>query len=398
MIRSHIKILTLLFCGAFFVLSSNLWAEKTREEGAPLSLIEIQKEKAVLARELLFHRKYDEAEELFQTFIKEWSDQLIGYFGMMILYQVQNLENFDERFDGPYSQWHDKGRKRAIKILYNPKSDPWELFLAGGTLAISGFYKAHAGKMIRGLRDGIMGIHAMEKALDRDPDWIDPYLGLGLYDYWRTVFTQKFRFIPFFPDRREEGMEKLKRTIKEGNFSKDLARGALAWSYLYEKKYKEAQPLCEELLEKYPENLIIQLLHGHVLSKSGQFSKALEKYRHVLATDPEITKVYFYVARNYFEEVEARKKEAEKGKKRRAKGPIPEEQKSFKGGYGEAILWLEKFLETEPNKTWKGLAYNLWGEVLYQQGRYEEAQDKFQIALKYDYSLYNPKRRLRKFP
>lgn len=240
-----------------------------------------------------------------------------------------------------------------------------------------------------------MGIRSLKKAIKGDPGWVDPYFGLGVYEYWRSVYTQRLRFIPFFPDRRQEGVDKLKRVIQEGRFTNDLARGALAWIYYNEEQYKKAEALCFPLRKKYPGNLVLRTLKAHILTAKRQFDPALREYQKILAVDPQMTKVNFYIAKIYYEKGKGpKKREGEKKKTWKAKRALPKVA-GVNRSYAAAIPWLERFLATEQKKKWKGQAYDLWGELLYQQGQFEEAQRKFKLALKNDYSLYNPKRRLK---
>ena len=60
--------------------------------------IEEQMKLSLKGRDLLLARNYAEAEVFLQKIVNDWPGELLGYFGLMALYQVRNLENFDFRF------------------------------------------------------------------------------------------------------------------------------------------------------------------------------------------------------------------------------------------------------------------------------------------------------------
>ncbi len=193
-------------------------------------LIEQQKN-AEQIQTLLFKRRYGEVHQLITQYLQKWPDDLIGYFGMMMLYQLQNFENFDYRFDSQFLRWHEKGRSLAVKVVNEGRSDPWQLFVASGALGISGMYRLNKRQTMRALRDGSMAINALKKAIKKDPEWIDPLYGTGMYDYWRSVFTNRLKFLPFFPDKRAVGIENVEKVVRNGTFTKELAQGSIAYMY-----------------------------------------------------------------------------------------------------------------------------------------------------------------------
>jgi tetratricopeptide (TPR) repeat protein len=239
----------------------------------------------------------------------------------MTFYQVRNLENFDFRFDPPYLLWEEKGRKIALKIARDPQAAPWDLLVAGGTLGVSGFYRAHNSKWFAALRDSSTTFHTMEKSYRKDPKLADALLGLGLYDYWRSHFTRKLRFLPFFPDRRKEGIEKLTKAKNESEFSSLLAELALAFIDFQEKRYQQVLETTGRLLKRYPQNTILRMLQGETLISMKKYQEGVKEFETILSIDPSITKSYLFIGMAYAKEGKNREKAQE---------------------------YLNKFLEAEP--------------------------------------------------
>lgn len=284
-----------------------------------------QVEICLQGRDLLLQRRYGEAEKFLIAVTMDYPDKLLGYFGLMALNQVRNLDNFDFRFDEAYRSWEEKGRPLAIKIAKSPEAaEPWDLLLAGGTLGISGFYRAHNTKWLAALRDASLGFHTIERAARRDPSLKEALLGVGLYDYWRSYFTRKVVFLPFFSDRRKEGREELEQAARESRFASVLAEIAIAFIDFQEKRYQNVLGICDRLLVRYPQNTILRMLKGDTLIRLKRYREALPIFESILKTDPALTKSYFFMGIAL----------AREGKEKEA-----------------AKAYLEKFLEQEPSAT-----------------------------------------------
>lgn len=249
-----------------------------------------QQRLSLKGRDLLLSRDYEGAEKFLRGLLAEWPDEPLGYFGIMAYYQVRNLDNFDFRFDPPYKEWDRKGKKLALKVVRDPEADPWDLLLAGGTLGVEGFYRAHNSHWFSGLRDGLNAVHAMRESFEREPKMTENLLGIGLYDYWRSHFTRKLRFLPFFPDRRKGAREKLARVIDTSEFGSVLAEISLAFIDFQEKRYEAVLEATEKLLKRYPRNTILRMLRGEAFLRIKKYPGAADEFKKILSIDPTLTK------------------------------------------------------------------------------------------------------------
>jgi len=282
------KVVLFFFIG--FFLTVNLSSgERNRPSVEEQILFSIE------GRNYLLARKYLEAEVFFEKLVALWPDELLGYFGLMALYQIRNLENYDFRFDPYYKQWENRGRKLALKIVNAPDADAWDLLIAGGTLGVSGFYRAHNSKWFAALRDGSLGFHTMKKSFEKDERLVDGLLGVGLYDYWRSYFTRKLRFLPFFRDRRQEGREKIIRAIIESRFVSVLAEISLAFIDFQEKKYPQVLETTENLLKRYPQNTILRMLRGEAFFASKNYPEAGRVFEEILSMDSSLTRARLFL-------------------------------------------------------------------------------------------------------
>jgi tetratricopeptide (TPR) repeat protein len=131
------------------------------------------------------------------------------------------------------------------------------------------------------------GVRARENflaALALDPALADAYTGLGLYNYYvdtLSMMARALRFLMGIPGgSKEEGIQQLKRAIREGQISPSLARFYLALNLLnYDLRYEEAIQVITPLVEKYPGNPLYQLMLGDLNARLGRKQQAETYYR-----------------------------------------------------------------------------------------------------------------------
>jgi len=273
--------------------------------------------------ESLLRRDYSAARLVIERMLSEEPDGLLGILAMMSLAQIRNFENVDFRFDAEYRPWGEKGKKIALETAKGSSPDPWTLVLAGGILGLSGFDNVHKGHWFSGLSDAVASVRALRKAREKDPKIDGALLGIGLHEYWRSYYTRSLRFLPFFPDRREEGREMIAEASKKGLVA-SLALFALAYIEFREGKTEAALGKVGSLVAKYPENTVLRMLRGRLFLEKGHYREAREDFVRILSIDPSITKCHLFLglaasgegkkeeARNYLRAYLALEKNASK--------------------------------------------------------------------------------------
>ncbi|MDO8643797.1 MAG: tetratricopeptide repeat protein [bacterium] len=267
----------------------------------PFSVSE-QKKEAVRGRELLLKRDYSGAEKLFQKWIQEYPDSLLGPFGMMTLYQSKNIENFDTRFNKQFAAWSDQGKKKALGIYHDPAAEEWDRLVAGGTLGLTAFQSLQKGNWWESLNDGIIALRLFSRIAWENPDSGDAVLGIGLYRYWRSVYTRQLWFLPFFSDQRTEGIEQVRQAAQTGELTGPLAKMALAYIHMEQKEPAQASPLIRQLRDRYPQNMILKMLQGTLLFREKKFPEAEKEFQNVLRLDPSISKARLFLATCWIEQ------------------------------------------------------------------------------------------------
>lgn len=275
-------------------------------------------------KELLYQRNYPAALEIFRQIEQNYPDCTAGLFGQMAAYQIMMYENLDYRWKDEYEEVEDRFERRADK---NTRNDPssWNLFITGAAYGMRGFYYMRDDRWFRALGSAVKGIRLMKRVIYNDPTFVDARLGPGMYDFWRTVYTKEITSLPFFPDRRKEGLAAVKEVMEHGLYGRDLAETNLAYMLAQNKQYKESREITDRYLAKYPENIILRQLSARLYFSEREYKKAIEEYERILKQDPSMTKSLYYIGYAYMR---------------------------MPGGQLLARKYLNDFLATNPEKHW----------------------------------------------
>jgi tetratricopeptide (TPR) repeat protein len=245
--------------------------------------------------DLLYARQYRDAKTLFSSLERAHPDSAIGPLGLVMLAQAQMAENLDFSQEPAFQRAVKEALRRTEAALERGDAPVWNRFLHAGALGMNGIYLYRKDKIVAALQDGWTALNDLETAQQLDPTFVDPALGLGIYNYWRSALTRKYWYLPRFPDRRAEGLRQLELARDRGLFTPTLARLALAFTWLEDGRPQRAIDACEQLRAKHPSNIINLQLLGRLESRVHHFDRARTHYLRVLEADPRNVQVYYYL-------------------------------------------------------------------------------------------------------
>lgn len=124
-----------------------------------------------------------------------------------------------------------------------------------------------------------------EEAVQLDPNLIDAYYGLGVYNYGLGRLPALLRplvSIALPAGDGTHGLEEIERVAEQGTYLKMTARVALLHLFAgTEQKYAEAVRLGQDLLSRYPGNVDLYFATANAASELGRTTEALEIARRV---------------------------------------------------------------------------------------------------------------------
>jgi tetratricopeptide (TPR) repeat protein len=182
---------------------------------------------------------------------------------------------------------HEAIRKSEARLKTGDDRGRSELYAGFGYALLGRFY---------GLRDNDLPtaraakkMHALLlQAVQDDPNLIDAYLGLGLYNYFVDTLPTIIKLLKFFiglpGGSREVGLEQLERVAQHGDMARPEAQFYLAKDYSRknEEQYAKSLALFQQLGKEFPNNPLWPLLQGSLEIKLGRVDEGEAMYRAAL--------------------------------------------------------------------------------------------------------------------
>lgn len=363
--KFHISVLTCLVAAFICVIppASSFGAIASEDEDAIRA-------RTLEGQTLIFARRYDEAMELFKKLSHDYPRVPTGPFGQMAVLEVRMLEREDLHLEDEFTKAARVGRARVGKVLQRYRPTPWQLYSCGSLLGLEGFFKARKGEWWGAYTAGTKSRQLFRRVKKLDPDYVDADFGLGMYLYWRSVFSRDLWFLRFIPDKRKEAIAIVERVATHGRFAKDLARVSLAVIYFEEKRYDEAEKILNEYVSRYPENVILRRLLGKVLVAKRRYDAAVEQFRTVLKIDASFKKPHYFIGATLV-------------------------RKGDPARFAEAERELNHFLEIQGGKYWPASAHYWLGRLAEKRGDKELAKREYKKALSLRPKIGDALRRVR---
>lgn len=265
--NSHLAFLILFV--TMFQLSGNSFARP--------SLAEIR-----TGIDLSISEKYEEAIKHFTTLKTSYPLSPAGSFFLAALWQSMMMDFETKEWEANFYDEINNAIESARHALKKNKSDANLQFFYGGALAYKSFQLARDKKYPAAIRTAIISIKELKKVNKIDSTFCDSYLGIGSYQYWRSRLTKKFSWLPFFPDRRKEGLDKIERVSECGIYSKWAALSNLAWIYIEEKNYRKAIECARAGLDRFPDSRFFLWPLGDAQFRNGDYENASQTYHKIL--------------------------------------------------------------------------------------------------------------------
>jgi len=133
----------------------------------------------------------------------------------------------------------------------------------------------------RAIGDANESIQLHKKVLKADPNYVDSYLSIGLYQYvidtlpfvWRTLAR-----LAGLSGSREKGLESLEMVVERGKYASDDARVILIGLYSRERKPEKSLEMTSFLANKYPQNYLFGVERAGLLYKMGRAEEGAQTY------------------------------------------------------------------------------------------------------------------------
>lgn len=228
----------------------------------------------------LHHEAYDSAFSACGAIQRQWPDDPTAAILQMNIYQAQ-MRNYRVRI---HEMEFDSLSQAAValaeqKLKKNPTAEMF--FMHGSARGLQALYRFQQGEWSAAFKDAAVALHSMNRALQKDPTFVDPGLTIGLYKYWKS---QKLGFgIDLYAHERQEAFVLIEQVWKQGRYSSVEAAITLQNILLYSREYQKALEVNDWLHQRYPTHPSVLYHRALLLERLQRPGEALTQWETLIS-------------------------------------------------------------------------------------------------------------------
>ncbi len=158
------------------------------------------------------------------------------------------------------------------------------LFYIGNIQGGISVMQAKVGNWPSAVKNGANSIGLFKRVIKTDPDYYPAYLGLGIFNYY---ISQNLKWLPFFQDRREEGLEQVRLSTRAEFPYSYVAKNSLCWILVERNEYRAADSIASSVLAELPSNTIFIRLKARIALWQQDLPLAITWARKLIAISEE---------------------------------------------------------------------------------------------------------------
>jgi tetratricopeptide (TPR) repeat protein len=248
------------------------------------------------------------------------------------------------------------------RLAKDPK-DVEALYYNASALGIRAAYATSVKRsFMRSIGDANESIKIQRKVIKLDPEYIDAYLSIGLYEYVIDSLPGGFKFLARLAGlkgSKEKGIEHLESVTTKGKYGADDARVVLLGIYSKENKLDRALEILTYLTKQYPRNYLFGVERASMLYRTGHAEEGGRAFGDLLRNERVAAQAADLVNFQWGETLEAR-----------------QDHRGAIARYKEVQLWPKS------EGSLVSLSHLHMGEALDALGRRDEAMAEYQVVLK----------------
>ncbi|MBN2227244.1 MAG: hypothetical protein JW763_07745 [candidate division Zixibacteria bacterium] len=227
----------------------------------------------------IWNNEFDDAIKGAEQLIKDQPGNPLGYFIKGTVYQTISEEFRNDMYKDEIDELLTDAIERAEELHDTDRDNANWRFISGASYGYRALQRAFHGRWFASFRDGLRCSAHLNDAIELDSTFFDAYVGLGAYNYYKTIMAENFLWLPFISDRREEGIAQIKKTIDHGFLASYNARESLLRIYFNEQRYEDAVALADSLEAGNPNDAYCLLYYAQSLMMLDRTDEANDKLR-----------------------------------------------------------------------------------------------------------------------
>jgi|GEM_PF-330646 len=254
----------------FFIPDKIFLAQQYPDEGIHLALKEGIKN--------IIDQDYHNAELIFARLKKNNSGLPLGDIYLAAV-KISKSVDYGQPYDNAAINDHfNRAEKICKALLKKNKEDKWNNYFYALLTGYSAYFQAIQRNYVSAFSDGLTSKNHFEKCLASDSLFIEAYLALGTYKYWKS---EKADWIPFVSDERETGIKYLEKSIRNPSYNYHLGINSLIWIYLNDDQVDKAIAIAEKVLTAHPNSRLFKRTLAYAYQRKDK-SKSIVLFKDIL--------------------------------------------------------------------------------------------------------------------
>lgn len=211
------------------------------------------------------------------------------YTGGSFYAQDKSEDKVDQKRDREFNELIKQAlAATAARLAKNPK-DAEALYYNASALGIRAAYGTSVKRSFtRSIGDANDSIQIQRQVVKIDPEYIDAYLSIGLYEYVIDSLPFGWRLLARFAGlkgSKSKGIEHLELVTRRGKFAADDARVILLGIYSKENQLDRALEVISHMAQQYPRNYLFGVERASMLYRLGRSDEGAGAFGDLLKDD-----------------------------------------------------------------------------------------------------------------
>lgn len=243
--------------------------------------------------DLAYSDQYDSAKAVFGEMIAADTSDYAAYFFLAAVYHAEMIDAEDYSDKDIFLALIDTAIGRGKTALEAEIDPAWAALMIGNAHGYIAAYEGKEGSWLAAIKQGVKAKNKYLKALEYDSTLYDAYLGLGNYHYWRSVKTEFINWMPFVPDRKEQGLRELALARDSSLFSSTMAVNSLLWIHIRGDRPHKALQAVDWLEQRYPQSHTVLWGKAFAYEAAGDYRQAIQTFGELIEQLESQTTNYF---------------------------------------------------------------------------------------------------------
>lgn len=180
----------------------------------------------------------------------------------------------------------DKTVEHCEKVVDVNENDLDARLYLGWTLTMRAFGIGYLGDdYLKAASEIKEGSENLKFIIERNPNYYDAYLGLGVYNYLLSFIPRRLQWLTSilgFTGDRDEGKKMLALASEKGVYTSSEAKFYMVLLLWREEDYPQAENYMSKLSGKYPKSPAVWMLNGLLLTQQDKMNEAIQAYEKAL--------------------------------------------------------------------------------------------------------------------